>query len=174
MCARPCVCVPARVSSCSLDCVCECEYCVTVLCLCCVCIVFVLCLCVVFVFVFVCAVYVCFVWPVSPPCVPPVQVISTNNDTVIKSVIAFSLDTGLFDGESLVVCPAAPAPTLVVSLKPPPFTAATLRLQVCASVCACASAFACVCVRVCACLCVFVWVCECANVLQRAFVLHAV
>ena len=49
---------------------------------------------------------------------------------MIRSVIVFALDTGLFDGESLVVYPAAPASSVRIPLKPPVNTGAVLRLQV--------------------------------------------
>jgi hypothetical protein len=58
------------------------------------------------------------------------QVISTNNDTVIRSVVVFSLETGLFEGESLVQFPAAPVNTIRIPIRPPKNTAAELRLQV--------------------------------------------
>jgi hypothetical protein len=57
-------------------------------------------------------------------------VVATNNDTVVKSVIVFALDSGLFDGESFVVSPTAPTNSLRVPVKPTSCTGAVLRLQV--------------------------------------------
>jgi len=46
------------------------------------------------------------------PLAHAVQVIGTNNDTLIKCILVFAFDGGLFDGESLVVYPSSPTCTL--------------------------------------------------------------
>ena len=71
-----------------------------------------------------CPACLCFVLPVY------VQIVSTNNDTVIKSVVVYCLDTGLFGGESFVVYPASPGTTVHIPLNPPSNTSAELRVQV--------------------------------------------
>ena len=58
------------------------------------------------------------------------QIVSTNNDTVIKSAVVFCLDTGLFGGESFVVYPATPGQTIHIPINPPSNTTAELRVQV--------------------------------------------
>lgn len=58
------------------------------------------------------------------------MVLSTNNDSVIKTVLAFALDGGLFEGESLMVYPDAPTTSVRVPVAVPKNTAVELKLQV--------------------------------------------
>lgn len=56
-------------------------------------------------------------------------VVSTNNDTIIKSVVVFALDGGLFEGESLMVYPASPTGEVHVPLRSPKNTPTELKVQ---------------------------------------------
>ncbi|RLO09360.1 hypothetical protein DYB28_015775, partial [Aphanomyces astaci] len=42
--------------------------------------------------------------------------VSTENESVIKMIVIFDYDAGIFDGESLVIRPATPAPKATVQL----------------------------------------------------------
>ena len=46
-------------------------------------------------------------------------VVATNNDSVVKSVLVFDFDGGMFEGECLMVNPAAASSTVSVPLRPP-------------------------------------------------------
>lgn len=58
------------------------------------------------------------------------MVISTNNDTIIKSVLVFALDGGLFEGESLMVYPPSSTNSVRVPLKSPKNVPVELKLQI--------------------------------------------
>lgn len=57
-------------------------------------------------------------------------VLSTNNETVLKSVVVFTLDSTLFDGESLMVYPSHPSNTARVPIKAKKNAAVDLQIAV--------------------------------------------